>query len=73
MVIVYPQKRSGSIFRGEYLLCSGSNDLADVGWYRENSGDETHPVGQKKRSGFGLYDMSVNILEWCSDSLDRNL
>ena len=38
-----------------------------MAWYRENSGGETHPVGQKKSNGFGLYDMSGNVFEWVWD------
>ena len=44
---------------------SGSDDLDEVGWYSENSGDKTHPVAQKDPNGYGLYDMSGNVYEWC--------
>ena len=46
---------------------SGSNTLGDVAWYRDNSGGKTHPVGQKQPNELGVYDMSGNICECCSD------
>ena len=39
----------------------------DYLWYKDNSGNQIHPVGQKKPNPFGLYDMMGLVYEWCSD------
>lgn len=44
--------------------------LDEMGWYSENSGSRSHPVGQKKPNRAGLYDMHGNVYEWCLDSFD---
>ena len=46
---------------------SGSYSVDAVAWYSGNSGKTTHPVKQKRANKLGLYDMSGNVDEWCSD------
>lgn len=46
---------------------AGGNNIDSVAWCDGNSGNETHPVATKQANELGIYDMSGNVLEWCSD------
>jgi len=53
-----------------YFFGESESQLGEYGWYDKNSEGKTHPVGQKKTSPWGLYDLLGNVWEWCQDDWD---
>ncbi len=49
---------------------AGSDNLNEVAWYPDNNGGKRMPVARKKPNELGIYDMSGNVYEWCSDEWD---
>lgn len=56
----------GGIYSKHYQY-SGSDEIDDVAWYIGNSGRKSHQVATKRPNELGIYDMTGNVLEWCSD------
>ncbi len=60
-------------YGGNQTEYCGGNDINAVAWYSDNSGGQTHPVGQKQANGYGIYDMSGNVQQWMQDWNNKNL
>ncbi|MGV9321315.1 formylglycine-generating enzyme family protein [Streptomyces sp. NPDC003660] len=48
-------------------------DLDEIAWYRGNSGERVHEVGEKRPNAWGLYDMLGNVWDWCWDVYDAEV
>jgi len=53
--------------KSQSYMYAGSNMVAEVAWFDGNSVGTSHPVGTLKPNELGIYDMSGNIWEWCSN------
>ena len=51
---------------------SGSNEIEEVGWVKGNAGGQIRNVGLKKPNELDIYDMTGNVLEYCSDWFDKH-
>lgn len=51
----------------ELTKFSGGDNAGLCAWYSSNSDGKIHAIGTKNPNARGIYDMSGNVIEWCSD------
>jgi len=57
--------------KGHGYKYPGGEVASNVAWYDSVISKEVHPVGQKQPNELGLYDMSGNVWQWCTDWFDE--
>lgn len=64
--------RGGKQGQADHFPFAGGENLDVLGWYNQNSHNETKPVGLKWPNELGIYDLSGNVWECCEDHWHDN-